>query len=79
MEVEGIRVWHVDMSVKPNEAVSILGPPQGHGAIGIVEVFFDDGVVQDCHEDVLVKFLNIYKNDTTHNRVNKVSSTDRHG
>jgi hypothetical protein len=41
-------------------------------------VFFGDGVVRDCCKDVLVKFLDIHKNDTTHNWINKVSSMDRH-
>jgi hypothetical protein len=62
------------MSVKPNEAMGILRPLQGHGAVRIVEVFFGDQVMQDSCEDVLVKFLDIYKNDTMHDRMNKVSS-----
>jgi hypothetical protein len=77
METEGICIRHVDTSVKPNEAMGILRPPCGHRAIGIVKVFFGDQVMWDSHEDVLVKFLDIYKNDTMHDRMNKVSSADR--
>jgi hypothetical protein len=79
MEAEGIHIRHVDTSIKPNEAMGILGPPQGRGAIGIVKVFFGDGVTWNYHEDVLVKFLDIHKNDTMYNRMNKVSSADRRG
>jgi hypothetical protein len=77
MEAKGICIRYVDRSIKPNEAVSTLGPLQGCRAIGIVEVFFGDEVARDCCEDVLVKFLDIHKNDTMHDRMYKVSSTNR--
>ena len=77
-EVKRICILHVDTSVKPNEAMGILRPPRGRGIVGIVKVFFGDRVMQDSCEDVLVKFLDIHKNDTMHDRMNEVSSADRH-
>jgi hypothetical protein len=75
--MEGIHIQYIDTSIKPNEAMDILRPPQGCRAVRIVKVFFGDWVAWDCCEDVLVKFLDIHKNDTTPNRMNKVSSVDR--
>jgi hypothetical protein len=77
METEGIHIRHVDTSIKPNEAMGFLRPPQGCGAIEIVKVFFGDQVAWDSCEDVLVRFFDIHKNDTMHDRRNIVSNIYR--
>ena len=79
MEAKRIRIRHIDMSVKPNTTMGILRLLWGCRIVRIVKVFFGDRVAWYSCEDVLVKFLDIHKNDTTHDGMNEVSSTYRRG